>query len=221
MAKVTVPSSARSMTTDRRTTRARSCHCRWPRSAPWKLGWALLGRRSSRWRGLVCGSVLLGLDLSDVDFLRRTIRVARQRAQSGELTPPKSKSSERTVPVGQTVIDALAAYLKAGDSKSGPLFVNAMGLPLTYRQWKPLWQTAAKTAKVEATARALRHFYANALIAGGASVKQGQTVQGHASALVTLRTYAHLWSGDDDRTRSIIDAIFSVSADQVRTGEGL
>ena len=67
---------------------------------------------------------LLGLDVSDVDFLRRTIRVARQRAQSGELTPPKSKSSERTVPVGQTVVDALAAYLKAGDRKSGPLFVN-------------------------------------------------------------------------------------------------
>ena len=96
-----------------------------------------------------------------------------------------------------------------------------MGLPLTYRQWKPLWQTAAKTAKVEATAHALRHFYASPLIAGGASVKQVQTVLGHASAVVTLRTYAHLWPGDDDRTRSIIDAIFSASADQVRTDEVL
>src|SRR5665811_2244853 len=83
---------------------------------------------------------LLGLEVSDVDFLRRTIRVERQRAQSGELTPPKSKSSGRTVPVGQTVIDALAAYLKAGGRKSGPLFVNALGQPLTYRQWKPLWK---------------------------------------------------------------------------------
>jgi len=44
-----------------------------------------------------------------------------------------------------------------------------------------------------------------------------QTVLGHASAVVTLRTYAHLWPGDDDRTRSIIDAIFGASADQVRT----
>lgn len=63
--------------------------------------------------GLQIGE-LLRLDVSDIDFLRRTIKVQRQRSQSGELTPPKSKSSGRTVPVGQTVIDALAAYLKAG-----------------------------------------------------------------------------------------------------------
>ena len=160
---------------------------------------------------------LLGLDVSDVDFLRRTIRVERQRAQSGELTPPKSKSSGRTVPVGQTVIDAPAAYLKYGDRKSGPLFVNLLGRPLTYRQWKPLWKAAAETAKVEATAHALRHFYASALIAGGASVKQVQTVLGHASAVVTLRTYAHLWPGDDDRTRAIIDAVLSPPKDFART----
>jgi integrase len=177
------------------------------------LGAAVIALAGS---GLRIGE-LLGLEVSDVDFLRRTIRVARQRAQSGELTPPKSKSSERTVPVGQTVIDALAAYLKAGDRKSGPLFVNAMGLPLTYRQWKPLWHAAAKTAKVGATAHALRHFYASALIAGGASVKQVQVVLGHASAVVTLRTYAHLWPGDDDRTRAIIDAVLSPLKDSVRT----
>ena len=75
-----------------------------------------------------------------------------------------------------------------------------LGRPLTYRQWKPLWKVAIEQAKVEATAHSLRHFYASALIAGGASVKQVQTVLGHASAVVTLRTYAHLWPGDDDRT---------------------
>lgn len=38
----------------------------------------------------------------------------------------------------------------------------------------------------------LRHFYASALIAGGASVKQVQLVLGHASAVIALRIYAHL-----------------------------
>jgi integrase len=37
-------------------------------------------------------------------------------------------------------------------------------------------------------------------------VKQVQTVLGHSSAVVTLRVYAHLWSGDEDRTRTILDA---------------
>jgi hypothetical protein len=110
---------------------------------------------------------LRGLDVSDVRFLRRTIRVGRQRPQSGELTPPRSMSPDRTVPVGQSAIDALAGYLEAGERDTGPLFVNVLGRPLRYQQWKPLWKVAADKAKVDATAHALRHFYASALIAGG------------------------------------------------------
>ena len=121
------------------------------------LGAAVIALAGS---GLRIGE-LLRLDVSDIDFLRRTIRVA----------------------VGQTVIDALAAFLKAG------LFVNAMGLPLTYRQWKPLWQTAAKTAKVEATAHA----------------------RGHPADLCPPVAW------DDDRTRAIIDAVLSPPKDSVRT----
>ncbi len=40
---------------------------------------------------------------------------------------------------------------------------------------------------------------------------------GHSSAVTTLRTYAHLWPGDGDRTRSVMDATLSV----LRTGCGL
>ncbi|PNE38980.1 hypothetical protein AOB60_34225 [Streptomyces noursei] len=62
----------------------------------------------------------------------------------------------------------------------------------------------------------LRHFYASALIAGGASVKQVQLVLGHASAVITLRIYAHLWPGEEDRTRSVMDAVLG----GLRTGCG-
>ena len=34
------------------------------------------------------------------------------------------------------------------------------------------------------------------VIGGGASVKQVQLVLGHASAVITLRIYAHLWPGE-------------------------
>jgi hypothetical protein len=50
-----------------------------------------------------------------------------------------------------------------------------------------------------------------------ASVKQVQTVLGHSSAAITLRVYAHLWPGDDDRTRSVMDSALAVLEDQVRT----
>jgi hypothetical protein len=50
-------------------------------------------------------------------------------------------------------------------------------------------------------------------------VKQVQTVLGHSSAAVTLQVYSHMWPGDDDRTRSVMDDALAPLADQVRTEE--
>ncbi|WP_405931072.1 tyrosine-type recombinase/integrase [Streptomyces sp. NBC_00827] len=175
---------------------------------------------------------LLGLKLSDVDFKRGTIRVDRQRLQSGLIGPPKTGKSRRTVPVGEVVTDALLAHLAARPSKDW-LFTMEEGEPLNYRRWKTEWNCARKAlqaAENEAAEREgrkpvelphmvthdLRHFYASALIAGGASVKQVQLVLGHASAVITLRIYAHLWPGEEDRTRTVMDAVLG----GLRTGCG-
>jgi integrase len=72
-----------------------------------------------RWRAMVVALAgsglrigeLRGLAVEDVDFLRRTIHVRNQRDQAGNLAPLKSKASRRSVPIGQVVIDALAAHL--------------------------------------------------------------------------------------------------------------
>ena len=76
---------------------------------------------------------------------------------------------------------------------------------------------ACKPSGFTGSTHDLRHFTASALISGGASVKQVQAVLGHASANITLRTYAHLFPGDDDRTRNVMDAVLSPLADRVRT----
>lgn len=178
-----------------------------------------------RWRAMVvtlAGSglrigELRGLAVEDVDFLRRTIHVRNQRDQAGDLRRLKSKASRRAVPVGQVVIDALAAHLAAFPS-DGALFTDEFGEPVPYWRWKKLLAAATKRAGVRVTAHGFRHFYASALIAGGASVKQVQTVMGHASAVITLRTYAHLWPGDEDRVRDVADAALGPLADSLRTG---
>lgn len=159
---------------------------------------------------------LLGLSVADVDFLRRTIRVERQRNQAGQIRPVKSKTSRRIIPVGQVVIDALAAHL-ADYPSSTALFVDEIGRPLLYRRWRSLCEAAAKRAQLDVSAHDLRHFYASALIAGGASVKQVQERLGHASAVITLQVYSHMWPGDDDRTRDVIDAALAILADSPRT----
>jgi hypothetical protein len=52
---------------------------------------------------------------------------------------------------------------------------------------------------------------------------QVQTFLGHASALIKLRTYAHMWPGDEDRTRNVLDAALSVlehNPKMIRTVDG-
>jgi len=48
-------------------------------------------------------------------------------------------------------------------------------------------------------------------------VKQVQERLGHSSPMVTLETYAHLWPGEDDRTRDVMDAALTPLADSLRT----
>jgi integrase len=185
---------------------------------------ALAGAVAPRYRALVvllAGSGLrigeaLGLKVSDVDFLRRTVKVERQRLRSGLLGPVKTPKSARTVPLGSVVIDELAAHLAAYPS-DGPLFTLARGGPLGYRGWVSTWAIAGEVASLDVDTHALRHFYASALIAGGASVKVVQARLGHASAVVTLNTYGHLWPGDDDLTRDVMDSAFRPLADSLRT----
>ena len=176
------------------------------------------------WRGLVAflaGTSLrigeaLGLNVSDVDFLRRSVSVERQRLQAVGSSPLKSPKSRRVVPLGQVTVDALAAHLAAYPS-DGALFLDELGEPLRYRRWRTLWEAAARTSGVDFTSHALRHFYASALIAGGASVKQVQERLGHSSPVITLEIYAHLWPGEDDRTRDVMDAALTPLADSLRT----
>ena len=113
------------------------------------------------------------------------------------------------MPVGQVVIDALTDPLSDFLGTDDALFVDELSKPLTYRRWKRLWSDAASAALVDATSHDLRHFAASALISGGASVKQVQTFLGHASAVITLRIYAHMFPGDQDRTRNVLDAALS------------
>jgi integrase len=160
----------------------------------------------------------IALRPSDVDFLRRTLRVERQRNRQGAITAPKSAKSTRTVPLAQVVVDELAAHMTRRPAGSEWLFPGDDGGPLSYMAWYWAWgQAKAKAGLPDLMTHDLRHFCASALIAGGASVKIVQSVLGHSSAVVTLAAYAHMWPGDDERTRVVIESTLGV----LRTPGGL
>lgn len=158
---------------------------------------------------------LFGLQVADVDYLRRTMTVERQvqPAAGGpvEVGPLKNRSSYRTLPVGRVAIDALAAHLAAYPAAgTAYVFRDEAGLPLHRNRFnRYVWAPARAAAGLpEATCHDLRHFYASALIRAGLSVKVVSDRLGHANAAQTLGVYAHLWPDDDDRSREAIDDVF-------------
>lgn len=165
----------------------------------------------------------LGLTVDRVRFLERTLTVDRQLVNMAKkpptFGPPKTRASYRTIPVPQVVLDALAAHLAEFPAGPDGLIFTLSGRPITRQAFGHKWRPAREKARVPAEngLHACRHYYASLLIRHGESVKTVQARMGHASAVETLDTYAHLWPDSDDRTREAIDSVLGPTADALRT----
>ena len=167
--------------------------------------------------GLRLGEVF-GLAVSDVDFLGRRVSVARQLDDGQMLGPLKTASSYRTVPLPDVVSVALAEHVKRTGRRDGLVFATPAGEPVKRNTFGRTWRCAVEQVGLRGLRlHDLRHAYASALIAAGESVKVVQTRMGHASAMVTLDVYGHLFPDSDDRTRAAVDAYLGNPADSART----
>ncbi len=196
---------------------------------------ALADAVPGRYRGAVLAGAglglrpgeLFGLTVDRVDFLRRSVRVDQQLARVRrpgvarvELAPLKTQASYRTIPLPDVVASALAAHLAEWPAHGdlGVVFTNERGGPIQGHPFAAMWETAAGRAELPewATPHDLRHYYASALIRGGASVKVIQARLGHASAKTSLDTYGHLFPDEEDRTRAAVDLALGSCAPDVR-----
>lgn len=145
---------------------------------------------------------LAALRVSDVNFLRRRISVTRNVVEvHGQFHVGTPKTHEaRQVPVPAAVLDHLAAAAE-GRSRDALLFDDGHGgfmrrirSSTGSRSW---WKSALADAGVEPMVlHDLRHTAASLAVSAGANVKAIQRMLGHASAAMTLDTYADLF--DDD-----------------------
>ncbi len=159
---------------------------------------------------------IFGLTVDRVDFLRRTIKVDRQlNGRSGAQTfgPPKTSTSNRTIPLPAVVGLELSRHLAAEGITEGLVFHGGRGAPLSRSTFGNVWRKAAPGVDFHE----LRHFYASMLIRHGESVKVVQARLGHKNAEETLNTYSHLWPDSDDRTRDAVEAVLGAAADSLRT----
>jgi integrase len=194
---------------------------------------ALAGGMPVRYRVAVLVAAGTGLRISEVMGLTwdciglqaRTIRVDKQMTPKGIFGPPKTRRSNRLVPMPDMVAKALIGHREAFPSTRQDIahsdgyivrgaelvFFRANGKPANARDAGRDFQLARARAGVpdEVTFHALRHFYASVQIAAGTSLTALRDRMGHGSIQVTSDTYGHLLPTEDDRTRAAIDDAFT------------
>jgi integrase/recombinase XerC len=130
---------------------------------------------------------LCGLDLSDVDYDRQTIRVLGKG------------NKERTIPMGNPAMKALKVWIKDGRDviknaqSDNAVFLGARGKRIDQRTVRTVVYKALEA--IEGIDRmgphALRHSAATHLLEGGADLRTVQEILGHAS-LATTQIYTHV-----------------------------
>jgi integrase/recombinase XerC len=130
---------------------------------------------------------LCGLDLSDIDYERQTIRVLGKG------------NKQRTIPLGNPAVKALKHWLADGRDfvknaqSENAVFLGARGKRIDQRTVRTVVYNALQA--VEGIERmgphALRHSAATHLLEGGADLRTVQEILGHAS-LATTQIYTHV-----------------------------
>lgn len=147
------------------------------------------------------------LQVGDVDFLQRRVRVDRQvqgdTNSNSTIVPPKA-GSHRTVYVPEQLTDMLARHIEDVGTRGPERWLFSNGGHLFNRNSAgQRWRDAAKRAGVAGhTLHSLRHFFASGLIAAGCDVVTVQRALGHSQPSITLNVYSSLWPDAEDRTRA-------------------
>jgi integrase len=171
---------------------------------------ALLGLTTGMRRG-----EMLALRWSDIQVDRLRIERGLEQTAIGGLRfkSPKSRASRRTISIPATLVAELRKHRLALQERALALGVGRIAEDaLVFGTWdgKPRrpdslsreWSTNVGIVSLHA----LRHTHASQLITAGVDVGSVSRRLGHANPTTTLRTYAHLFSSNDDRAADIVEA---------------
>ncbi len=158
-------------------------------------------------------SELRGLRWDDVDLKKAELHVRQRADRYMAIGQPKSRAGERTIPIGPMVVNTLRQWkLACPKGELGLVFPSPSGRiehhKNVVRALRPVLIAAGLTdqaGKPKYTGlHALRHFYAswclNRRDDGGLELpaKLVQERLGHASIMMTMDTYGHIFPRTDD-----------------------
>jgi len=164
----------------------------------------------------------LGVQVGDIDFLARTLRVTRQlqRAKPADIEAGKDLvtatggitvlvrrpkyESERTIYLPDELVAILSEHVRqhTPTGQADRWLFEEAGKPWHDNLVDYRWRSTRADTGLTHKLHDLRHYFASGLIAAGCDVVTVQRAMGHASATTTLSTYAHLWPTAEDKTRA-------------------
>ena len=152
--------------------------------------------------GLRIGEVC-GLTWDDIDFrggtlhvrntVKRTYREGGRTKTVVEVTGPKTRSSERVIPVPKKVMDILRKFRPAEKGKSVGIFIiSGKEKPVEPREMRRYHRKLCEKLGVPAHRfHSLRHTFATECMERGNDCKVLSAILGHASVTTTMDLYVH------------------------------
>jgi integrase len=174
--------------------------------------------------GMRAGEVC-SLTWDDIDFDKKQVHVNSTLVSRGKgqfiSTPPKTKSSLRSITVGDTLIKILRKeFIRQKENKlsygiyyTENKFVcrKDNGQHITTDSLRYLSRVVNYELNINFNFHSFRHGHATMLLENGANFKDIQKRLGHAKLSTTMDTYSHVTSKMTDRTVEILEAAIGSS----------
>lgn len=169
-------------------------------------------------------SELLGLRWQDIDGEKGTLQVKYQlvwkKGGRYELTAPKTRSSKRSMILGQGAIDVLKehqvlqqleqAYYGSDWEDHGLVFPSMTGKPMRGHTVSVAFEQVASKAKLpKIRFHDLRHTAATMMLNFGIPAIIVSKRLGHARASITLDVYGHLIPSKQEEAAALMDRLMS------------
>jgi integrase len=162
---------------------------------------------------------ILGIRWSDLDFENSRVTVNQSVSETRKdgvfFKSPKRKKSRRTITLPAILIAAIREQQKnqqefknmfGPDYKDFDLVMpNPDGTPWAPDRFSRIYKDFVKTRGAgDIRFHDLRHTHASELLRRGTPLKTVSERLGHANATITLNTYAHVMTGDDEKASDLV-----------------
>jgi integrase len=154
----------------------------------------------------------MALRWEDVDLKKNLITVARSLDVKAGAIEPKSHAGRRTVPVASALRELLIGHRFRTGRSQGLVFGRSIDRPFEPVTLSERAQRAwEKEQRPGITLHECCHTFASLMIAAGVNAKSLSAYIGHASVMITLDRYGHLFPGNEREAAGLLDQYLSRS----------